>query len=82
MPPDIQNALRENEAAGTLDTTEYQQARMQYFAKHMCRVSPMPDELMACFVALQQDPTVNHTMFVLSPAPLSRIPIFLGAYLE
>jgi L-proline amide hydrolase len=65
MPPDIQATLRNHEADETFDD-EYLQARMKYFAKHMCRLSSMPDDLMACFVGLQQDPTVNHTMLVSS----------------
>jgi hypothetical protein len=71
LPPDIQATLRKHEDAGTLDNAEYQQAKMFFLTKHMCRITPMPEDLVASFVGLQKDPTVNHTMYVLcSPFPL------------
>jgi L-proline amide hydrolase len=58
--------LRKHEDAGTLDNAKYQQAKKFFLTKHMCRITPLPEDLMASLVGLQKDPTVNHTMYFLS----------------
>jgi hypothetical protein len=66
LPPDIEAMLRKHEDAGTLDNAKYQQAKKFFLTKHMCRITPLPEDLMASLVGLQKDPTVNHTMYFLS----------------
>jgi L-proline amide hydrolase len=63
LPSDIQATLKKHEADGTLDNPEYQQAKIMYYSRHLCRTKPLPVYLMAAIIALQKDPTVNHTMF-------------------
>lgn len=42
LPPATQATLLSHEAAGTTDSGEYQQAMMEFYDQHVCRV-PMPD---------------------------------------
>jgi L-proline amide hydrolase len=62
MPQDIQDALTRNEEAGTIDSAEYQAASDAFYARHVCRVVPMPPEVKRTFDAIVADPTVYHTM--------------------
>lgn len=62
LPPEVQAALLQHEAAGTTDTPEYQRAMMAFYARHVCRVQPMPAEVQRTFDAIAEDPTVYYTM--------------------
>jgi L-proline amide hydrolase len=62
LPADVQAALTRHEAAGTTDSPEYEQATLAFYAEHVCRIQPMPDEVARTFAAIAEDPTVYHTM--------------------
>ena len=62
LPAEVQAALTTNEAAGTTDSPEYTKAVEAFYARHVCRVQPMPDEVQRTFKAIEADPTVYHTM--------------------
>ncbi|HEX3593302.1 MAG TPA: proline iminopeptidase-family hydrolase [Pseudonocardiaceae bacterium] len=62
LPRDVDDTLQRHEDAGTTDSAEYQQAMMAFYERHVCRVVPMPPEVVATFDAIEQDPTVYHTM--------------------
>lgn len=62
LPADVQASLSRHEAAGTIDSLEYQQASAVFYARHVCRVQPMPPEVQRTFDAIAADPTVYHTM--------------------
>ena len=62
LPPAVQAALLKHEAAGTTDTKEYQEAVEVYNARHLCRVSPMPDYVKRSMDQIDADPEVYHTM--------------------
>jgi L-proline amide hydrolase len=62
LPPDVQQALTAHEAAGTTDSAEYEHAVAVFYAHHVCRIQPMPDEVLRTFAAIAEDPTVYHTM--------------------
>jgi len=62
LPPDVQEALTRHEAAGTTSSPEYEQAVLQFYARHVCRVQPMPPEVQRTFDALAADMTVYMTM--------------------
>ena len=62
LPEDVQQALTSHEAAGTTDSAEYEQAVAVFYAHHVCRIQPMPDEVLRTFAAIAKDPTVYHTM--------------------
>jgi L-proline amide hydrolase len=62
LSPDVQTALTVHEAAGTTDSAEYEQAVAVFYARHVCRLDPMPPEVLRTFAALAADPTVYHIM--------------------
>lgn len=62
LPPDVQATLLAHEAAGTTDNKEYTEAMKVFYERHVCRVVPMPDEVARTFKAIEEDPTVYHTM--------------------
>ena len=62
LPPDVEATLRRHEAAGTTDDPEYAAACEVFYARHVCRVQPMPDDVQRSFAEIDADPTVYHTM--------------------
>ena len=58
----FQAVLDKHEADGTTDSGEYHQAVEVFYARHLCRISPMPKEVVAALSAIAQDPTVYLTM--------------------
>jgi L-proline amide hydrolase len=62
LPAEVQTALSTHEAAGTTDSPEYEQAVAVFYAHHVCRIQPMPDDVARTFAAIAADPTVYHTM--------------------
>jgi L-proline amide hydrolase len=62
LPAEVQEALTRHEAAGTTDSPEYLQAVLAFYAKHVCRIQPMPGEVARTFAAMEEDPTVYRTM--------------------
>jgi proline-specific peptidase len=45
LPDSIQEVIHKNEAAGTFDSPEYQNAVMAYYMKYVCRLDPWPADL-------------------------------------
>jgi L-proline amide hydrolase len=62
LPPEVQKVLLEHEAAGTTTSKEYTTAMMVFYARHVCRVQPMPEEVLRSFAQIEADPTVYFTM--------------------
>lgn len=62
LPADVAEALTRHEAAGTTDDPAYVAASDVFYARHVCRVQPMPPEVVRTFDAIAADPTVYHTM--------------------
>ncbi|MGG5260249.1 proline iminopeptidase-family hydrolase [Phycicoccus avicenniae] len=62
LPPEVEETLRRHEAAGTTDDPEYVAAMDVFYARHVCRVQPLPPEVAASFAQIDADPTVYHTM--------------------
>ena len=62
LPDDVQATLTQHEADGTTANPAYEAAVAVFYAKHLCRIEPMPDEVTRTFTMLAQDPTVYHTM--------------------
>jgi L-proline amide hydrolase len=62
LPPDVEATLRRHEAAGTTDDPAYFEACMVFYRRHLCRLDPWPDDLVAAIAMLSEDPTVYHTM--------------------
>ncbi|MDR6505587.1 proline iminopeptidase-family hydrolase [Arthrobacter oryzae] len=49
LPADVQAILARHEAAGTTASEEYQEASMEFYRRHVCRLDPWPDALMRTF---------------------------------
>jgi L-proline amide hydrolase len=62
LPPEVEAALREHEEAGTTDDPAYMEACQVFYARHVCRLDPMPPEVVEAFTWIERDPTVYHTM--------------------
>lgn len=62
MPAEVQRTLTEHEEAGTTDSAEYHAAVDVFYARHVCRVQPMPQEVVDSFAQIDAEPTVYHTM--------------------
>jgi L-proline amide hydrolase len=62
LPQDVQDTLARHEEAGTITSAEYIKASNVFYARHVCRIVPMPPEVARTFAAIEEDPTVYHTM--------------------
>ena len=60
---DVQDVLKRHEDDGTTDSPEYEEAVMEFFERHLCKVRPMPEEVVSVFDNIKRDPTIYHTMF-------------------
>ncbi|KAI0086771.1 proline-specific peptidase [Irpex rosettiformis] len=63
LPEDVQQVMDKCEADGNTESEEYQSAMMQYYANFMCRLQPVPDEIMDGLMELRRDPTVYGAMW-------------------
>ncbi|WP_279366384.1 proline iminopeptidase-family hydrolase [Microbacterium testaceum] len=62
LPDDAREALDRHEAAGTLDDPEYAEATRVFYERHVCRVTPMPQDFVDSEQQMLADPTVYFTM--------------------
>lgn len=54
--------LNKHEAEGTTDSKEYHDAVGVFYARHLCRLNPWPEEVVAALGSIEADPTVYMTM--------------------
>lgn len=62
LPPDVQATLLRHEAAGTTADPAYEAAMAVFYARHVCRLDPMPPGVARAFAKLAENPEVYHTM--------------------
>jgi L-proline amide hydrolase len=62
LPPGVDDTLRRHEEAGTTDHPEYEEACNVFYARHVCRLDPWPDDVVKSFADMEAEPTVYHTM--------------------
>ena len=63
LPAEVQAVLDEHEAAGTLDSPEYEAAAMEFYKRHVCRRRPVARlRPSARFTGLAEHPDVYLTM--------------------
>lgn len=62
LPENVQQTLLEHERAGTLKSAEYIEAARVFYDRHVCRVTPWPEEVTRTFDQIDADPTVYHAM--------------------
>jgi proline iminopeptidase len=55
LPEKSRNAILDNEAKKTYDAPEYQEALMEYYRLHVCRLDSWPDVLMQTFNRVAAD---------------------------
>jgi L-proline amide hydrolase len=58
LPAEVRRTLDEHEAAGTAGSAEYQEAMMEFYRRHVCRLDPMPDGVLRTFAQLEENPSV------------------------
>jgi proline iminopeptidase len=54
LPADVRAVLDHHEAAGTLESEEYQAAYSEFFRRHVCRLDPWPDAATRTFTQINQ----------------------------
>ena len=62
LPRDVQETLTRHEEAGTTDDPEYEAAVAVFYARHVCRVVPIPDCVERSFAQIAANPAVYHAM--------------------
>ncbi|KAK5129831.1 hypothetical protein LTR08_002768 [Meristemomyces frigidus] len=62
LPQAVQETLTRCEEEGRTDTEEYEGAVMHYYAEHVCRIVPFPQEMEDAMGNLKVDNTVYETM--------------------
>jgi L-proline amide hydrolase len=62
LSPETQAALDRHEEAGTVTDPEYLAATNEFYGRHLCRVVPMPQDLVDTMTQMEAEPTVYHTM--------------------
>ena len=49
LPAEVREVLDRHEAAGTMDSEEYQEASMEFNRRYVCRLDPWPEPLLRSF---------------------------------
>jgi len=62
LPEGAREALDRHEADGTLDHPDYVEATRVFYERHVCRVTPMPQDFVDSEQQMLADPTVYFTM--------------------
>ncbi|MBN9211162.1 MAG: alpha/beta hydrolase [Microbacterium sp. 71-36] len=62
LPAQARAALDRHEADGTLDHPDYVDATRLFYERHVCRITPMPQDFVDSEAQMLADPTVYHTM--------------------
>jgi len=62
LPQNLSEVIKRHEEDGTTNSPDYQQALEVFYEKHVCRLDPWPEELIASYTAMGEDPTVYLTM--------------------
>ena len=62
LPSEVSDTLARHEAAGSTGDTEYREAMLVFYARHLCRLDLWPAEVTRTFVLLEEDPMVYGTM--------------------
>ncbi|KAH8898532.1 proline-specific peptidase [Thozetella sp. PMI_491] len=62
LPEEVRRTLEDCEKRGDYESPEYEKASAVFYGRHVCRLNPMPAELLAVFAHLKEDPTSYNTM--------------------
>ncbi len=62
LPPDVRKTLEDCERRGDYESEEFEKAAAVFYGRHVCRLEPYPDDVLAAFKNLKEDPTSYLTM--------------------
>ena len=62
LPTDVQETLDRCEKEGRMDSEEYEKACEVFYARHLCRLDPLPQEVEQALTHMKEDPTVYGTL--------------------
>lgn len=62
LPPDVRKTLEDCDRRGDHESEEFQKASKVFISRYVCTLDPMPEEIMAGFKNMSDDPTVYITM--------------------
>ncbi|KAJ7065985.1 proline iminopeptidase [Mycena belliarum] len=62
LPEELQEVLKNHEAAGTTKSNEYKAAMSVFYTKHVCKLNPFPPELVYSVGLADEDPSVLDAM--------------------
>jgi len=63
LPQKIQETLSKHEAEGTTDDPAYEEATMEFYRRHVCRLAEWPEVVNRAFENLMKYPQVYNTMW-------------------
>ena len=63
LPQEIQETLSKHEAEGTTDDPAYEEATMEFYRRHMCRLDEWPEVVNRAFEYVMKYPQVYNTMW-------------------
>ena len=61
LPTEVRETIEKHEREGTTKEREYQEGMNIFYAKHVCKLNPWPEELLTSFSSMKADPTVYTT---------------------
>ncbi|KAI0436500.1 Alpha/Beta hydrolase protein [Xylaria telfairii] len=62
LPEPARTTLEECDKRGDHESEEFENAAKEFYARHVCRLDPYPDDVLAAFNNLKDDPSVYFTM--------------------
>ena len=62
LPQEVQGTLTRHEVAGTTDSTEYEEACLVFYKRHVCRLDEWPDYVLRTFKFIEEHGVVYKTM--------------------
>jgi L-proline amide hydrolase len=62
LPADVRKTLEDCDKRGDHESEEFKKAAAVFNSHYVCTLDPMPEEVMAAFKNMSDDPTVYLTM--------------------
>ncbi|KAI0109019.1 Alpha/Beta hydrolase protein [Nemania sp. FL0031] len=62
LPEPARTIIKECDARGDHESEEFETAAQEFYKRHVCRLDPYPEDILAAFINLKDDPSVYMTM--------------------
>lgn len=62
LPPDTRKTIEDCIKKGDYESPEFEEAAAVFYARHVCRLDPLPSEVQCAFQHLKEDPTAYLTL--------------------